>query len=788
MKQFFRYIAFFAILLFGVIGLAYYWTIVRPQPDYEATIELPGLNESVTIYWDEYGVPHIFATNEEDLYFAVGYVHAQDRLWQLTLQQLVLEGRFAEFFGADALPIDRFNRTMGFMRTAKQIEAETSAEQMKIYQAYSEGINQYITLAGNQLPIEYSLTGITPWEWTPAHSIGVTRLMGWELNVGWWSKVMLGYLENRLPEDQLKALIPEWPRSGPTSQDSTLLSFLDSELSIRSILNNKGTGVGSNAWVVDGSKSQTGYPILAGDPHLGLDMPGFWYEIHMNLSGKNVSGATIAGAPFVVLGQNDQLAWSFTSLMADNTDFFQIDVNPLDRSQYVSDSMTSFTYIRELIKTKEGAQEALEIRMTEFGPIINDIYPNKALVEGQLLALRWSGQDVSHEGLAIYRINWSTSFQEFQDALAGFGVPGLNMVYGDRTGNIGLFTIGNQPVRRDPLRLRNAADPLDHWTGFIPYADLPKIINPASGFISNANNPPVKDYVPYLTAFWEPEARQQRITEVLSEKKRFTVADFEALQNDVLSVSARELTPLILPALQTSEDTLIMAAIPYLLNWDYRFTTSATAASIFESFFMNLTRNTFLPILGDAAYDNFIRMQNLPTRLISHHIKQGQVSDEVIIASMKQTLDDLVARFGTEPVEWRWENLHQITLDPPLFREAAQAPGASGVLKVVLNNVLSKGPYPVPGHSRTVNNGQYDWHNPYEMTLGPSIRRIVDLSDLRTSRSVLPTGQSGNPLGTHFGDQTWLWISGKTRIFHHSSTISDADGIRTMTLHPATTK
>lgn len=788
MKQFFRYIAFFAILIFGVIGLAYYWTIVRPQPDYEATIELPGLNESVTIHWDEYGVPHIFATNEEDLYFAVGYVHAQDRLWQLTLQQLVLEGRFAEFFGADALPIDRFNRTMGFMRTAKQIEAETSAEQMKIYLAYSEGINQFITKAGNQLPIEYSLTGITPWEWTPAHTIGVSRLMGWELNVGWWSKVMLGYLENRLPEEQLNALIPEWPLSGPTSQESTLLSFLDTELNIRSIMNNKGTGVGSNAWVVDGSKSQTGYPLLAGDPHLALDMPGFWYEIHMNLNGKNVAGATIAGVPFVVLGQNDELAWSFTSLMADNTDFFQIDVNPMDRSQYLSDSLRSFTYIRELIKTKEGGQEALEIRMTDFGPIINDIYPNKALVEGQLLALRWSGQDVSHEGSAIYRINWATSFQEFQDALAGFGVPGLNMVYGDRTGNIGLFTIGNQPVRRDPLRLRNAADPEDHWNGFIPFADLPKIINPASGFISNANNPPVNDYQPYLTAFWEPEARQKRITEVLSEKKRFNIADFEALQNDVLSVSARELTPLILPALQTSQDTLIMVAIPYLLNWDYRYTTSATAASIFESFFMNLTRNTFLPMLGEAAYDNFIRMQNLPTRLISHHIKQGQVSDEVILASMKQTLNDLVERFGPEPVEWRWENLHQITLDPPLFREAAQAPGASRVLKVVLNNVLSKGPYSVPGHSRTVNNGQYDWHNPYEMTLGPSIRRIVDLSDLRSSRSVLPTGQSGNPLGTHFGDQTWLWISGKTRIFHHSSTISDAEGIRTMTLHPATTK
>lgn len=788
MKLVFRYVLFFLILFFGIVCLAYYWTIARPQPDYEATIHLSGLQRSVTIHWDEYGVPHITAENEEDLYFAVGYVHAQDRLWQLTLQQMVLEGRFAEFLGKDALPIDRFSRTMGFMRAAKAIEAETSPEQMKLYKAYSDGVNQYIAKAGNHLPIEYSLTGIKPWAWTPAHTIGVTRLMGWNLNVSWWSKVMLGFLEDKLPADQWAALIPQWPGSGPSSQDSTMMSFLDSELSIRSLMNRKGTGVGSNAWVIDGSKSESGYPLLAGDPHLGLDMPGFWYEVHMTLNGRNVSGATVAGAPYVVLGQNDHLAWSFTSLMADNTDFFRIRVNPDDRSQYIATETKDFTYIRELIQTKEGEQEALEIRVTDFGPIINDIYPNKALVEGDLIAIRWVGQDVSHEGESLHKINWSASFQEFQDALPSFGVVGLNMMVGDRTGNIGMFTIGSMPIRRDPLRLRNSWDAADHWQGFIPYAELPKIINPPSGFISNANNPPMDSYPYYLTAFWEPESRQQRILEVLSERKRFTVDDFKALQNDVLSVNARELTPLIIPALQTSQDSLIQIAIPYLLNWDYRYSTSATAASLFDSFFMNLTRNTFLPKLGSDAYDNFIRMENMPTRLMSAMIQRGEVKDSLIIASLHETVESMLAQFGPETAEWRWEKLHTITLDPPVFREAAQAPGAPAVLKLILNNVLSKGPYPMPGHSRTVNNGQYDWHSPFEMTLGPSIRRVVDLKDLRSSWSVLPTGQSGNPLGDHFGDQTELWISGKYRIFQHHLTIAEHPDVRTMTLHPATTK
>ncbi len=788
MKLVFRYVVFFVILLLGVVSLAYYWTIVRPQADYEATVSLDGLKSPVTIHWDEYGVPHIFATNEEDLYFAVGYAHAQDRLWQLTLQQLVLEGRFAEFLGEDALPIDRFSRTMGFMRIAKAIEAETSPEQMKLYTAYSRGVNQYIAKVGNHLPIEYSLTGIKPWEWTPAHSIGVTRLMGWELNVGWWSKVMLGFLQDKLPAEQWNALIPQWPGDGPTSQDSTLMPFLNGQLSMREVMNRKGTGVGSNAWVIDGTKSETGYPMLAGDPHLGLDMPGFWYEVHLNLNGKNVSGATIAGAPYVILGQNDHLAWSFTSLMADNTDFFRIRVNPDDRSQYLTTEAKPFTYVRELIKTKEGRVDALEVRVTEFGPVINDIYPNKALVEGEPITLRWSGQDISHEGETLYRINWSESFQQFQDALPSFGVVGLNMIYGDRTGNIGLFTIGNIPIRRDPLRMRNSWDLEDAWKGFIPYAELPKIINPKSGFISNANNPPMKNYPYYLTAFWEPESRQQRILEVLGERKRFSLDDFQNLQNDVLSVSARELTPMILPALQASEDSLILTAIPYLINWDYKVVTSSTAATLFDSFFLNLTRNTFLPKLGSDAYDNFIRLENMPSRLMSAMIKRGEIPDSVIIASMMETVSMLEARFGKETADWRWENLHTITLDPPVFREAAQAPGAPRVLGLILNNVLSKGPYPVPGHSRTVNNGQYDWHNPFEMTLGASIRRIVDLGDLSASRSVLPTGQSGNPLADHFGDQTELWISGKYRIFQHHQNIAENQNVRTMTLQPATTK
>jgi penicillin G amidase len=793
MKTFFRYVLPAMILLSGVSIVAWYVTVIQPRPPVEGTVELPGLSQPVRIHWDAHGVPHIEAGTEEDLYMAVGYVHARDRLWQLTLNQLILEGRFAEFFGEEALPLDRFSRTMGFLRTAKAIERETSPEQLRLLDAYTRGINAYVTAAGNRLPIEFSLTGVRPWAWTPAHTLGVTRLMGWTLTTGWWSKAALGVLQDKLPADDWGRLVPGWPAAAPTSEDSVAAYFLRAETAYRHVMNRRGTGVGSNGWVVAGSRTASGMPLLAGDPHLGLDMPGFWYEAHLMLQGRNVSGATVPGAPYVVLGQNDHLAWTFTSLMADNADFFRILPDPADPSRYVADSSGGvarykpFILIREMIPIKGGAQEAFEIRLTEFGPVINGIHEPEGLIGASPVALRWTGHDVSHESEALYRINQATTFESFQDALPLFGVTGLNMIYADVTGNIAMFTIGHIPIRRDPLRFRNSWEPADQWQGLIPFAQLPRIINPASGFISNANNPPVAGYPSYLTTFWEPESRQQRIIELLEGRRDLTADDMSAIQTDVLSAMARELTPLILPALQASGDSSVMTAIPYLLNWTYRYDLTETAPSVFDMTFHKLSAMVYKPVLGEAGYDAMIRLQNLPIRLLSAKLTRGEVPDSLIVRAVAETLAELEARFGTETSAWRWENLHTIRLDPPLFREAANAPDAAGVVSLVVNNVLSRGPFPAPGNTTTINNGQYDWRAPFEMTLGASIRRVVDLSDLARSRSVLPTGQSGDPLSPHFGDQTGLWLSGKTRIFEHHTGVPTMLGIRTLTLQPPTT-
>jgi len=823
MNTFVKLLIFFLILILGFTGLAFYWTFYKPLPDYEATIEFSELKTEVDIHWDEFGVPHIYSGNEQDLYFAMGYVHAQDRLWQMTLSQIAAEGRFAEFFGEELVDLDKYQRTLGFWKTAVQIEKnELNDAERSVLQSYADGVNSFIDKNSNRLPIEFALTGIQPVKWNPTRSIAITRLMAWELNMSWWTEVMYGYLQAKLPADQFNQLQLRFPVDAPTSLNddestkltASLMPMLQQEINKRKLLEFEGTHVGSNAWVVDGSKTNTGYPLLGGDPHLGLDMPGKWYEVHLNLNGKNVSGATLAGVPGVVLGQNDEMAWSFTNIMADDTDFFLEKVDPLDRGRYVADSLAqdsatylSFGKIREVIKVKDSDDVSLEIRYTKHGPVISDIYPESALVDNQVIAMRWTGHDLSNEFRALYQINWADTFQDFKDALPHFGVPGQNFMYGDRQGNIAMFSTAKLPIRTgDKVALRKGWNPEEDWLGYIPFDEMPSVINPEKGWIANANNKiTTNSYDHYLATFWEPPSRIQRIVEVLEANEQLTSDDFKDLQNDTYSKHAAELTPVILKAIKSQNVYNFDNAVSYLENWDFKYSNNATAASIFDVFFLNLTKNTLYDDFGEEVYNNFLHHENVPVRTMNALMLQDssmidsnafsffdnintleiETKSDIILKSMQDAIFFLSDSLGSQSEDWRWEQLHTLTLNPPLFAEAAEEPDAPSSLKLIVNNLLSKGPYKVDGHGMSVDNAQYSWLKPYNMVLGPSIRRIVDLSDLSSIQSIIPTGQSGSPFSEHFGDQTEMWLNGQYRIFYQDSMLFKQSDVKTMKLVPS---
>lgn len=814
MNTFFKVLIFVLILVIGISGLAFYWTFYKPLPNYQGDIKIDGISSQVDIYWDEFGVPHIFATNEADLYFALGYVHAQDRLWQMTLSQIAAEGRFAEFFGTELVELDKYQRTLGFWRTAESLSLNVLEDKERsVLQAYSKGVNTYVEENSNKLPVEFSLASIKPFEWNETRSIAISRLMAWDLNMGWWSEVTYGYLKNSLSAEQFSELRLSFPDSLPTTLNSVesakyssvLMPMLNQEIDRRKILQTEGTHVGSNAWVVDGSMTDSGYPLLAGDPHLGLDMPGKWYEVHLNLNGKNVSGATIAGIPAVIIGQNDQMAWSLTNIMADDTDFFLEIQDPNDRGRYVADSLNDSTAVyeefykkREIIKVKDQDDELLEIRFTKHGPIISDIYPQEELTENKLISMQWTGYEPSNEMRTLYEINWATNFQGFKDALPHFGSPGQNFMYGDKDGNIAMFSVAKLPIRSgDPITLRRGWNSEDDWQGYIPFNNLPSVINPEKGWIANANNKlTTDDYPYYLATFWEPPSRIERIEEFLQSKDFFNPDDFAELQNDTYSKFAAQTVPLILETVKNQQAYNFDRVISYLENWDFRYEKNAAAATIFDTFILKLTENTLKDEFGDAVYRHFIHHENIPIRTITALLEDSssffddlntlevESKSDIILRSMQDAILFLSENLGSETIEWRWEKLHKITFSPPLFAQAAEDENAPSILKLIVNNMLSSGPHSAVGHGMSVNNGQYNWDKPFEMVLGASIRRIVDLSDLENIRTVIPTGQSGNPLSKHFGDQTELWLNGDYRILNQSSSISQEGKFRKTGLIP----
>ena len=813
MRTFFRYLLFFLILLAGISGIAIYWTFYRPLPDYNATIEQAELQQPVDIQWDTYGVPHIYADNKHDLYYSLGYVHAQDRLWQMNLSQMAAEGRFAEFLGKELVPYDKLQRTLGFWRTAKKIEQTIADSTRRQLQAYTKGVNAYIDENPKSLPIQFALAGMDPIPWTVTHSIALARLMAWDLNLAWKSELTYAYLSQNLSQQKFGQLLPnnEFITESTDADSSSpqwaqsLMPLLEKNEQLNTLLGQQGAHVGSNAWAVSGAKSSTDTPLLAGDPHLGLNMPGKWYEVHLNVNGQNLSGATLAGAPIVVLGQNDHLAWSLTNIMLDDTDFFQEAINPQNPKQYVLDSLAGdpvyeeFEVQKEVIKVKNADDTTFTRRLTNHGPVISEVFPTQQYIDERVITMKWTGHEISNEVEALFTMNWAQSFEEFKRGAREFKVPGQNVIYADKAGNIAQMSLANIPIRdSNPLLIRDGWDPSQNWQDYVPYSELPSTVNPERGWVANANNPPMgENYPHYVSVYWEPDARYRRIEQYLTQEQPLSPQAFQQMQNDAYSLYARDLTQLILPILKDSKKQNFETVISYLENWNFSYSESETAASIMDTFMLKLAENTFKDEMGGDVYQNFVRFSALPARAMMRFLQNGssffddvstadrvETRQDIIVQSMSEAIDYLQRNYGNEPFEWRWEQLHTITLKPSLFGRAAEDPDAPAALKLIVNNLLSKGPYPARGHDMSINNGEYSWNDPYSMILGPSIRRIIDFSDLSRTLSILPTGQSGNPISQYYGDQTESWLDGQYKFLYQDSTLFNETKLKTMKLIP----
>jgi len=753
-------------------------------PGTRGTVVLQAVQAPVQVYRDWYGVPHIFAQNEADLFFAMGYVMAQDRLWQMDLNRRAATGTLSEVFGPRTLAFDQLIRTIGIPKIAHEIGKNISAESRLLLTAYADGINAFLRRNSKRLPIEFSLMQYTPLPWEIEHSLAYQRLMAWSLEMGWRVDPVFGEILARVGARKTNEILPDYPDDAPVvvAGNYDLLQQLQTRLThiSRNLLNNMGfigPGMGSNAWVVAGSRSATGKPLLANDPHLIHRCPSLWYEIHLKAPGIDCYGVALPGVPGIVIGHNQAIAWGMTNVMADGCDFYVEKINPNNQDQYLyQNRWHDITTIAEEIRVKDQPPFSLITRFTNQGPIISDLHP--LLKDSpQVISLKWNGQMVSDEILAGYKIIKAKNWQDFKDALQYFSVPAQNYVYADSAGNIGYYCVGAVPIRRNGKGLLPGQgwNNRHEWKSRIPFERLPQLFNPPEGIIVTANNKVVDDRYPYfISSYWEPPYRTERIRELLSAKEKFNATDFMAIQSDVYSKHAQFLMPKILEVLpRFKKDTgLRNYFCKSLQTWNLKLAQDLVAPTIFEIFLTRLYKNIFLDEMGDSLYHQFLELPNIPIRVSDKLIAKGtsdwfddvttpnikETMTDVIYRSLEETFDFLATEQGKKLYQWRWGKIHSVTFEHALGR-----------LKP-LNRLFNIGPFDLGGSHTSINNASYLLNgNNFHAIVGPSMRQIVDCSDMKKSFMVIPTGQSGHPLSKHFKDQTPLWLNGE---YHYAITDS----------------
>lgn len=774
----------FGLLLFILCCiLAFVWYRKASQPQINGELKLPGIVAPIDIVRDKEGVPHIYAKDTQDAYFALGFVHAQDRLWQLELNRRIAAGRTAEILGPNALDTDRFLRTLGVRRNAEKILNNLSSDTRGALESYAKGINAYLKNRTGPLPPEFILTGApAPEAWQPADSIGWQTMMAWDLAANWSQEVLRMRLAQRLTYAQINEFLPPYPSDSvlPTQDYTQLYRSLPGLtghlLKVADIAPpSRVDGMGSNNWVVSGARTETGKPLLANDPHLGLSAPGLWYFAHLSAPDLNVIGATLPGIPVVVLGHNDHIAWSFTNTASDVQDLYMERINPDNPRQYQTPSgWADFAIRKEIIKVKGQPDTQIEISDTRHGPVITGALPilGKVALDAKkyVVSFAWTALlpvDLTLQG--GIKFNRAKNWNEFLQGAKDFGAPQQNMVYADIDGNIGFIAPGRVPVRSAQNDLKGLApapgwDARYDWKGFIPFDSLPRAFNPAIQRIATANEKIVSsDYPYFLTSEWTLPYRANRINVLLDAKQKHTVESFAAIQSDHVSLAAQELLPILRKTAARSEQG--KRALKLLNHWDGAMDANKPEPLIFNAWVRAASRRIFQDELGESLMNDYWELRNVHQPMLNVlKNKEGQgrwcndvskpatgklqTCDKVLTLSLDDALNGITQRYGKDMSRWQWGTAHQARSE---HRPFGKVPALAWLFDVCI---------PTPGDTFTINVGRYnlrDEKEPFISRHAPGLRAIYDLADLENSRFIHSTGQSGNVFSPLYSSYTQRW-------------------------------
>ncbi len=783
MVKVFKKIGLALIVVLAGLLIALLWYRGASQPQIDGTIKLAGPGAAIDIVRDAEGIPHIYAKSPDDAYFALGFVHAQDRLWQLELNRRIPAGRMAEILGPNAVDTDRFLRALGVRRNAEAIQANLAPETRAVLDAYTNGINAYLDNRSGPLPPEFLLTGApAPAHWQAADSIGWQTMMAWDLGANWSQELLRMRLSQRLTLDQINQFLAPYPGDPvlPTQDFTKLyreLAGTTQQLAAVAKIAPPSyvDGMGSNNWVVSGALSESGKPLLANDPHLGLSAPALWYFAHLSAPGLNTIGATLPGVPSVILGRNDRIAWGFTNTGPDVQDLYIERVNPANAKQYQTpDGWADFKSRTETIKVKGQPDVQMEVRETRHGPVITGALPivDKAPIDAKkyVIAFAWTALRSDDLGLqAGLKLNRAKNWQEFLDSTKDIGAPQQNIVYADVDGNIGYVAPARVPIRKPDNDLKGLApapgwDARYDWDGFIPFEQLPRQYNPASQRVITANEKIVKNDYPYfLTSEWASPYRAHRIAELLDAKPKHSMASFAEIQKDHVSLAAQELLPLLRKVQPRSERA--RSAVDALKKWTGSMDSDRSEPLIYTAWTREASRQIFADELGDALMKDYWEQRNVHLSMVNvlknidgqgkwcNEVKSDgtvkqQSCDDLLSTSLEAALNDLEKRYGADRARWRWGEAHAARSEHRPF-------GKIAALAKVFDIRI-----PSPGDTFTVNVGRHnlrDESEPFANRHAASLRALYDLSDLEKSRFIHSTGQSGNVLSRLYRNYSQRW-------------------------------
>jgi penicillin G amidase len=775
-------VAVVVLLIIASLILGSAILVYRPLPTTDGEYRLLGLEQRAEVVRDSYGVPHIYAQNAHDLFYLQGYVTAQDRLFQIDLYRRAGAGRLAEVLGEPGLESDRMMRTLGLARVAARELAIVRDSTRAMLSAYADGVNKFLEQHGEALPLEFVLLGYRPQLWSAVDSLIVAKLQVYDAANNYTQELLRANLALRFGTAALATLMPD-PATRTAAVDENAWAAVAPMLSaattvpgvaaLRRALPAAPDAAGSNCWALAGTRTASGKPILAGDPHLAVRNPSIWYEVGLEGAGVKVIGFSFPGIPSVVIGHNERIAWSFTYAYADTQDLFveRQAAGDLRRFEHRG-SFEEATFVRETIAVKGRADPvSVDVAITRHGPVITPILPD----ENAQLALRWTALEPGHLLDFIFDLARAANWSDFRAAAAEFSGAAISACYADVEGHVGYQLVGQLPARRGDGRMPVPGWTGEYdWTGTLPADANPSVFDPPTGVVINANDRPSGDPAsPGYVGEWDPGFRATVLSQRLSGIQRTDLAAMRAIQTEVTSLPVTRFRETILSARPTTR--LARDAQATVRAWDGTLSTDSAGAAIYESWLVRMCERVFKDKLGDQLYAEYAEASRATFALYELVARPDDAwflefgdpgvrgRDALAGRALDDAVMDLAAKAGDDPRGWRWGDLHTITFAHPL---------AIGPLGLLLNI----GPLKRPGDGYSVNNQGFTLSEPFAVTSHPSERMIADLADLDASLSITPEGQSGQPGSRFWGDQTRLWANNEYKAMRFSRERLGAEG------------